>query len=304
MSISPRKLWGALAAKYAYKLRVRPVKTVFIHHGASFAKALVADLDGDGIPDVEEQIWRAYQRYHMVTRRWSDIAYNFGVGLSGSVLKGRGWTRQGGATGSPQDGRSLSICAIGNFDVQKPSTAMIDAISNWILTGIEKGHIHPDVVIKGHRDKPYSTACPGRYLYAKIPQIRSMVAAGRTEDIMQGLPTDQTWIDDVKDSPDGHRSEAVRLWQFALVEWGYMALPKVDGIKGPGTRDAHKKWETDQGYATPNGKPGKVSWPKLLGGPGVLVTPTKPDLSALSGLASAFTATAGRLQAEVDRLSK
>lgn len=267
IKIYARALWDAIKPKRKYYLPGYPVDVVFIHHGAGFTTLNLADADGDGIPDKEENIWRGYQRYHMKTRGWTDIAYNFGVGLSGSVLRGRGWKRQGGATGNPEDRYSLSICAIGNFDTQQPTDAMVQAIADWILTGIEKGHIQPTVVIKGHKDKPYATACPGRYLYAQLPKIRSLVAAGRIDLPMIGIPTDQNWIDDVKDTSDGHKSEAIRVWQLKLEEWGFFTAADIDGVKGPSTRKAHHRWETSQGFATPNGKPGKVSWPRLLAGP-------------------------------------
>tara|TARA_R110000751_G_scaffold69695_5_gene141407 strand:- start:2025 stop:2576 length:552 start_codon:yes stop_codon:yes gene_type:complete len=134
------------------------------------------DSDGNGIPDNEEAIWHSYQRYHMDTRGWTDIAYNFGVGQSGSILAGRGWKRQGGATGSPDDRESLSICAIGNFEKQYPTDAMVDAIVGWIKRGVKNGHITPNPTIKGHKDKPYGTSCPGKNLYAKLPAIRSALA--------------------------------------------------------------------------------------------------------------------------------
>jgi len=171
-----RKVWDARAAKRAYALPVYPVSTIFVHHGATMAPLNLEDADGDGIPDNEEAIWRSYQRYHMDTRGWSDMAYNFGVGQSGTILAGRGWKKQGGATGSPEDRKSLSICAIGNFEKQQPTDEMIDAIVGWIKKGIKNGHITPNPIIKGHKDKPYGTSCPGQNLYAKLPAIREAVA--------------------------------------------------------------------------------------------------------------------------------
>ncbi len=267
LKIYARKLWEALAPKAKYDLPVYPVPVVYIHHSVSGVPLDLFDGDGDGIPDNEEKVWKAIQFYHMFTRMWSDIAYNFGATLSGAVLKGRGWRRQGGATGSPQDRYSLSICAIGDFQAHAPSGALVTAIVDWIITGIELGHIRSDVIILGHKDKPYATSCPGKFLHSQIPNIRSRVAAGRMDETMIGLPTDDNWLADVKDTSDGHKSEAIRLWQYTLSQWGFMELSEVDGIKGPGTRAAHKAWETAQGYGSPNGKPGRVSWPKLLEGP-------------------------------------
>lgn len=309
-TINPREMWAALAAKYAFKLKTRPVRKVFIHHGATFAPFELQDEDGDGIPDVEERIWKGYQRFHMVTRKWSDIAYNFGVGQSGSVLEGRGWLRIGGATGHPEDQNSLSICAIGNFQTQRPTEALINAIVLWIITGIELGHIHPDAEILGHKDKPYGTSCPGRYLYAELPNIRSMVADGRvsTEDTM-----DMT-LDEVRQhlnaAPDGTKGEAVRMWQIMLFQHGTLPYEDIDGIKGPGTRAAHKAYEEGQGYPNANELIGQKSWATLLAGPKreivhveVEVPVEVPVVSeAMRNLITANDQLAERLQDEVDGL--
>jgi N-acetylmuramoyl-L-alanine amidase len=273
--ILPRALWDALAARYAYNLPVYPVTHVFIHHGATHAPLDLRDADGDGAPDNEESTWRGYQRYHMNSRGWSDIAYSFGVGLSGQVYEGRGWRRQGGATGSPEDRHSLSICAIGNYENQQPSDAMLNAIVAWIVTGIELGHISPDVIILGHKDKPYGTSCPGKNLYQHLPRIRSEVRDGRVseEEFMEG-PIEE-WYRAIADAPDGTRNEGIRVWQLALAQWGYLPFADIDGVKGPQTRAAHRAFEADSyPNGTPNGKPGAKSWPKLIDPPQQIVTET------------------------------
>ena len=265
-----RSLWDARAAKYAYNLPVYPVTHVYIHHGASMAPVDLRDADGDGIPDNEESIWRSYQRYHMDTRGWSDIAYNFGVGKSGAVLEGRGWRRQGGATGSPDDRYSLSICAIGNFERENVTPEMMDSIVAWIIYGIEQGHIVQNPVIRGHRDKPYGTSCPGRHLYHQLPQVRSQVADGRVsrgDDDMLSEPL-SNWDDVIRATPDGGTNEAIRLWQFQLWAWDFLPFEEIDGVKGPVTRAANKRFEEEVvKNDNPNGVPGSPAWAMLLAGP-------------------------------------
>ena len=263
--ILPRSLWNAIARKWRVTLPTHPVRTVYLHHGASGdIPDAWRDLDGDGVPDYEEAIWRSYQRFHMVNRRWSDIAYNFGAGQSGSILEGRGWRVQGGATGSPDDASSLSICAIGNFDKVRPTPALLEAIAQWLAQGVRRGDIHPKFELKGHRDKPYGTNCPGRYLYPEIAGIRA-----RVDQILNG--EDETmdtaidkWYPHIRDAADGTKDEAMRVWQLRLVAWGFLDLSDVDGVKGPATRAAHAKFEEFIGAQNPNGRPGAVSWAKLL----------------------------------------
>ena len=159
--------WDARAAKRAYNLPVYPVKEVYIHHSVTGASK-------------EESTWRNIQTYHMVQRNWTDIAYNFGVGQSGKIYEGRGWRRQGGATGAKKDRHSLSICAIGNFEKIKPTQKMLDAIVHWIQIGIERGSIVPDVKILAHKDVQ-ATLCCGKHLYAKLDYIRESLATPEKE---------------------------------------------------------------------------------------------------------------------------
>lgn len=302
-TINPRRIWGALAAKYAYNLRTRPVRLVYIHHGATHVPFNLMDEDGDGVPDGEEATWKQYQRFHMTSRGWSDIAYNFGVGQSGSVLEGRGWLRIGGATGHPDDSKSLAICAIGNFEVQRPTEALIQAIAQWIITGIELGHIHPDAEIRGHRDKPYGTSCPGKYLYAELPKIRSMVADGRvsTEDTMDTPLSELNTL--INQAPDGEKNEAIRLWQVLLAQQGYLAWDYVDGIKGPLTRAAQKNFETEVVKPeTPNEIVGDKAWKALLDGP-VTIVEKLEDLSELDVRVQQLINAADHVQDEMDRLN-
>ena len=158
-----RYSWEARAAKKAYNLPVYPVKEVYVHHSVTGSTK-------------EETTWRNIQTYHMVQRNWTDIAYNFGVGQSGKIYEGRGWRRQGGATGAKKDRHSLSICAIGNFEKTKPTQKMLDAIVHWIQIGIERGSISPNVTILGHKDVQ-ATKCCGKHLYEKLDYIRDALAA-------------------------------------------------------------------------------------------------------------------------------
>lgn len=307
LTINTRRLWDALAAKRSYNLPSRnvPVKVVYIHHGASMIADSLKDLDGDGVPDLEESVWKGYQVYHMYTRGWTDIAYNFGVGLSGSILTGRGWVRQGGATGSPDDSYSLSICAIGNFEKQRPSPEMLNAIAQWILTGIEKGHIHPDVEIRGHKDKPYGTACPGKHLYVKLPTIRSMVAAGRVSGDTVDIPLNELYKT-INQTPDGGKGEHIRLWQVLLSQQGFLDTDAIDGVKGPFTRAAQRNFETE--VAKPasgaNDILGSHAWGLLLAGPApvVKVIEKETNLATLQVLLENAIGALDDVDIELDRL--
>ena len=78
---------------------------------------------------------------------------------------------------------SFAMSAIGNFDTVRPPAVMLDAYARlfaWKLSlhGVKAGSNSQRLgsrtfkAINGHRDAG-ATACPGRYLYAKLPTIRN-----------------------------------------------------------------------------------------------------------------------------------
>ncbi len=79
------------------------------------------------------------------------------------------------------------MSAIGNYDIARPSSAMVTAYAKlfaWKLSlhGVGAADTSQRLgskyfrAINGHRDAG-STACPGKYLYAQIPAIRTKAAA-------------------------------------------------------------------------------------------------------------------------------
>ena len=97
------------------------------------------------------------------------------------------------------------MSAIGNYELVQPSKAMVQAygaLFAWKLSlhGVDASSTQQWVgskdfqAINGHRDAA-ATACPGKYLYAKIPEIRTLAAeaqrgwAGRElESNLAGTP--------------------------------------------------------------------------------------------------------------------
>lgn len=170
-----REEWGARRPRKRVRRPTYPATHIVVHHGAvkGIAPDELLDADGDGAPDKEEAIWKSYQDFHLDAKRWLDIAYSFGFGRTGCRYEGRGWRIQPGATGNPHDRFSVAFCAIGNFEKQKPTDAMLEGMVKQAVNGIRKGHlVEPDQLVWiGHQDKPYATACPGRNLYAEIPNL-------------------------------------------------------------------------------------------------------------------------------------
>ena len=130
-------------------------------------------------------IIRGIYAYHTQSRGWSDVGYNFLVDRFGRIWEGRygGVDRPVvGAHTLGYNDDAFAMSAIGNFETAQPSAAMLDAYGRlfaWKLSlhGVRAGSTRQWVTkrylpaINGHRDVG-QTACPGRYLYAKIPTIR------------------------------------------------------------------------------------------------------------------------------------
>lgn len=170
------------------------VKVGFVHHtvsSSSYSKAQAAD-----------QV-RSLYRYFTEGRGYSDIAYNFFVDRFGRLFEGRygGMDKPvvGGHTAGLNND-SFAVSAMGDFENVKQSDAKMDAITEsvaklmaWKLglsgrnpggkdtlvsTGSlnsgfwEKGERATLNRVSGHEDAG-NTACPGKFLYARVPDIRA-----------------------------------------------------------------------------------------------------------------------------------
>jgi hypothetical protein len=188
-TIIRRSQWGAnerlrnCGPSYASALRVS-----FVHHTVN---------SNSYSPSQSDDIVRGILHYHTQTRGYCDIAYNFLVDRYGQIFEGRygGITRPviPAATMGFNTG-STAVSAIGNFETASPPAPMVSAIERLLAWRLDVAHINPTgsvnlrstgstggkypsgrVVqfrtISSHRDAGY-TACPGRYLYAKVPTIR------------------------------------------------------------------------------------------------------------------------------------
>jgi N-acetylmuramoyl-L-alanine amidase len=161
VAIVPRTGWGAKAPKCTQTLKV-PVRYLFIHHTAGNAPTTESG---------EQSAMRGTQAYHQNNKGWCDIAYNFLIMPSGRVYEGRGWNRVNGAT-KGYNSNSLAFCWAGNYDTSPPSQASIDAGRALVAQAMRDGYLTASFTMRGHRDVA-STACPGRYLYARLRDLDS-----------------------------------------------------------------------------------------------------------------------------------
>jgi hypothetical protein len=194
-AISTRAEWGADESLRLGKTPIYgQVQLGFVHHTADLSDSSANTYTEADVP----AMIRGMYAYHVKTLGWDDIGYNFLIDRFGRTWEGRyGGTDQAvvGAQTLGYNAVSTGVAAIGNFEIDPTALpavppAVIDAFSRLLawkfsLAGIPAtgnspvlglDGLTPLQRISGHKDA-YATLCPGRYLYAMLPQIRAGAAA-------------------------------------------------------------------------------------------------------------------------------
>jgi N-acetylmuramoyl-L-alanine amidase/FG-GAP-like repeat len=156
------------------------VRGAFVHHTVNANSYSAADVPA---------IIRGIYAYHVNSRGWRDIGYNFLVDKFGRVWEGRFGGIDRPVTGAHTAGYNddaFAMSAIGTYTSQPPEAALISAyqrLFSWKFSihGVDPrrvvnydGEIWP--AIAGHRDAA-STECPGTALYRQLPSIRAGTVA-------------------------------------------------------------------------------------------------------------------------------
>jgi hypothetical protein len=183
--IYSRAQWGA---NEKIREQIKPdygtVHGGFVHHTVNANDYSAAEVPG---------IIRSIYAYHVRSRGWRDIGYNYLIDKFGRIWEGRygGVDRNVvGAHTENYNTDSFGASAIGNFDIVAPPQQVVGAFGSlfgWKLAinGVSAAARNVKIgrkvfasSIMGHRDTK-ATACPGRYLYARIPNIRTIAAAAQ-----------------------------------------------------------------------------------------------------------------------------
>ncbi|MFL6022347.1 MAG: FG-GAP-like repeat-containing protein [Marmoricola sp.] len=191
--IFSRAQWGANESlRDKSSLRYGTIKTGFIHHTVN-----ANSYTQEQVP----ALIRGIYAYHTQSRGWSDIGYNFLVDRFGRIWEGRYGGVDRPVVGAHTLGYNeyaFAMSAIGNYDIAEPPQAVLDAYARLFAWKLSLYDIKADAThlfvkdrylnaINGHRDVG-QTACPGKYLYAKIPEIRQMAAKIQTGVQLTGDP--------------------------------------------------------------------------------------------------------------------
>lgn len=129
---------------------------------------------------------RSIQNYHMDTKRWADIAYNFVVCPHGYVFEGRGWGRRSAANGTNScNDVYTAVCYLGGQG--DPFTAaaklgFLDVKGEWERRYGRKAQAVP-------HSNCIATMCPGddirKWILAGMPSPNAGEVVNPVPDIPQ-----------------------------------------------------------------------------------------------------------------------
>lgn len=150
-----RDRWAAAPPRAPYAQRGR-LRAVILHHTQIAAAAIAHE------PAHEAEYVRNIQRLHLA-RGWDDIGYHFVVMRSGRVFRGRpAWAL--GAHVAGHNTGTVSIAVAGDYDVEEPTRASLDAIAA-IRRHLVDGSA--GVPLLAHGDLA-ERRCPGRLLRERL----------------------------------------------------------------------------------------------------------------------------------------
>ncbi len=132
-------------------------------------------------------IVRSIWDFHVNTRGWSDIGYNWLIDPNGKLYEGRGANVLGAHFCGTNSG-TMGICVMGDYTNIVPTDeakAILTHLLSWKACNVnidplgEAFHLSSGLTLKnisGHRDG-CATQCPGNSFYPQLPTIRQAVVS-------------------------------------------------------------------------------------------------------------------------------
>lgn len=158
MTLHPRSDWTSVPAANARRLDPARVEGTVVHwNGPAVPRSALTD---------PRSFLEGVRRYHVYTKGWSDIAYNYAVDQQGDIWVLRGMNHQSAANGN-EDLNERFVAVLGIIGQgQEPSEAMLAGIRRVIAMQRER---YAGRKIKTHQDvRPDGTDCPGPDLIAAV----------------------------------------------------------------------------------------------------------------------------------------
>jgi hypothetical protein len=187
-SIVTRAQWGAAAPTCV--MGTAPLVGAVLHH--------TADSNSYSTQAQAMSLIRNDQRYHMQSRGWCDLGYNFVVDKWGTIYEGRAGSLTSSVIGVHAGGfntGTVGIAMLGTYGTVTPSAAVVRSVAQIIGWKLQPYGVDPTGSMRyytgagensryanqwvtlprvfGHRDVAY-TACPGNQGYAALTSIRQL----------------------------------------------------------------------------------------------------------------------------------
>ncbi len=176
------------------------VQFLIVHHTAT------PNNESDWAARVR-QIWD----YHVNTRGWADIGYNYLIDQNGLMYVGRGEDVKG-AHFSGHNSGTCGVAYLGTFSTFDPPQVMHDKMIEYAAYKCCEKNLDPLGTayhaasgltlhtISGHRDGG-NTTCPGDRLYADLPQLRTSTQTRMSQCSNQSID-EESWADMIKVYPN------------------------------------------------------------------------------------------------------
>jgi len=248
-TIVTREQWGARPPKRPFTRRWRKTQGIVIHHaGVKDAPTGVAAM-------------KQHERFHMDTRGWNAIAYNFCVDTDGTVYHGRGPGIVGGATRG-YNSTTESICYLGWGGDAVPDEAQRSI--KWLVDHLQSAY-GPGLWVKRHRDFA-STSCPGGWLAKWVNDGMPLPEGSPEPDLLAVLQYLHLLTKQVERRSLSRwwrsRGDAVKVVQERLITHSYNPGP-IDGIFGRQTATAVAVFQKARGLRI-TGVVNLTTWKALL----------------------------------------
>jgi hypothetical protein len=282
--ILTRAQWGAdESIRRGSSDLLQTVKVGFVHHTAS---------SNDYSPDQAAAMVRGIYAYHVKSNGWSDIGYNILVDRYGRAYEGRAGSIERHVLGAHTGGfnvDSFGVSLLGDFSTVPPSDTTMATLSKvlaWklgaayrdprgkaVLTsaggGTSKFPAGRQVtfdVVSGHRDAG-STSCPGATTYARLPALRSSVAADLGPNLVDPVVSGPTSLPVGSTGPLVLRAGTLQglPWTASVTDSSGALLRAASGTGG----QASLRWDLTDAAGRPV-KPGTYALRITGGAPGVV----------------------------------
>lgn len=180
--------WGGTWSTGAPPTEVMPDGETYLHHvggGAWMGGTVVLGLAASRAAAIRvfqalnehakrpvSEGGKGYQFLAYDALGWYDRTNGYGW-----IAEGRGRYRSAATLDRNEQGEAFCMC--GNYSLRAPLPEELELAARGIVYMAAQGWTTRTSVILGHRDNPAhpgATSCPGDYLYAELPTIRSHVA--------------------------------------------------------------------------------------------------------------------------------